>query len=321
MTALHQVEADDTALIERLLALPNPRGNFDWHKEPDNYLTNCPFSRDDIPGLIRVMQHWPDESWPDKEAFPPPLRENAELLSVTAWRVLGELHAAEAVPPLIELLRGLSDGSIDDWSTEEWPILFAQLGPSAIEPILEVARDAELTWDTRSLAVSGLRQLAEKHPETREQIVPRLVEMMEQAEEANQRLNSVLLMELVDLHAVEAAEAIERAFSRNAIDHGMMGDWEKVRQTLGVGSLGLPMPEHPHNSVREWREKLNLSETIERMKRQIEQEQNIIANEYAVRDSQTPMTAPLQRLEKLGRNDPCSCGSGKKYKKCCGRAY
>ena len=22
---------------------------------------------------------------------------------------------------------------------------------------------------------------------------------------------------------------------------------------------------------------------------------------------------------KVGRNDPCSCGSGKKYKKCCGR--
>ncbi len=22
----------------------------------------------------------------------------------------------------------------------------------------------------------------------------------------------------------------------------------------------------------------------------------------------------------IGRNDPCSCGSGKKYKKCCGKA-
>ena len=22
--------------------------------------------------------------------------------------------------------------------------------------------------------------------------------------------------------------------------------------------------------------------------------------------------------EKIGRNDPCPCGSGKKYKKCCG---
>ncbi|NOR17519.1 hypothetical protein GQ543_07420, partial [candidate division WOR-3 bacterium] len=23
--------------------------------------------------------------------------------------------------------------------------------------------------------------------------------------------------------------------------------------------------------------------------------------------------------KKVGRNDPCPCGSGKKYKKCCGR--
>lgn len=27
---------------------------------------------------------------------------------------------------------------------------------------------------------------------------------------------------------------------------------------------------------------------------------------------------PVRREEKVGRNDPCSCGSGKKYKKCCG---
>jgi uncharacterized protein YecA (UPF0149 family) len=27
--------------------------------------------------------------------------------------------------------------------------------------------------------------------------------------------------------------------------------------------------------------------------------------------------APL-RVEKIGRNDPCPCGSGKKHKKCCG---
>jgi peptide deformylase len=26
-----------------------------------------------------------------------------------------------------------------------------------------------------------------------------------------------------------------------------------------------------------------------------------------------------QKIEKIGRNDPCPCGSGKKYKKCCGR--
>ncbi len=28
---------------------------------------------------------------------------------------------------------------------------------------------------------------------------------------------------------------------------------------------------------------------------------------------------PVRKKEKVGRNDPCPCGSGKKYKKCCGR--
>ena len=33
-----------------------------------------------------------------------------------------------------------------------------------------------------------------------------------------------------------------------------------------------------------------------------------------------PSTSPVRRTEKkVGRNDPCPCGSGKKYKKCCGR--
>ena len=29
--------------------------------------------------------------------------------------------------------------------------------------------------------------------------------------------------------------------------------------------------------------------------------------------------APFARSSKVGRNDPCPCGSGKKYKRCCGR--
>ena len=28
---------------------------------------------------------------------------------------------------------------------------------------------------------------------------------------------------------------------------------------------------------------------------------------------------PVKKGAKVGRNDPCPCGSGKKYKKCCGR--
>ena len=33
---------------------------------------------------------------------------------------------------------------------------------------------------------------------------------------------------------------------------------------------------------------------------------------------EAPRQQPI-RVQKIGRNDPCPCGSGKKYKKCCGK--
>ena len=32
-----------------------------------------------------------------------------------------------------------------------------------------------------------------------------------------------------------------------------------------------------------------------------------------------PPVEPIQSKEKPGRNSPCPCGSGKKYKQCCGK--
>jgi len=42
--------------------------------------------------------------------------------------------------------------------------------------------------------------------------------------------------------------------------------------------------------------------------------------EYTMsRGEDTPAKQTIKRTgEKVGRNDPCPCGSGKKYKKCCG---
>ena len=42
--------------------------------------------------------------------------------------------------------------------------------------------------------------------------------------------------------------------------------------------------------------------------------------EWRFIDGDIEAEKPYRRVEpKVGRNDPCPCGSGKKYKKCCGR--
>ena len=38
----------------------------------------------------------------------------------------------------------------------------------------------------------------------------------------------------------------------------------------------------------------------------------------AAQRAEAPRRAPVVKNSKVGRNDPCPCGSGKKYKKCCG---
>ena len=43
-----------------------------------------------------------------------------------------------------------------------------------------------------------------------------------------------------------------------------------------------------------------------------------LANYAPTHDFQTPRSSFSTPADKVGRNDPCPCGSGKKYKKCCG---
>lgn len=52
---------------------------------------------------------------------------------------------------------------------------------------------------------------------------------------------------------------------------------------------------------------------VERKRRKIEKELTFSGGEEA-----TEKPKPVIRGEKIGRNDPCPCGSGKKYKKCHG---
>jgi preprotein translocase subunit SecA len=62
-------------------------------------------------------------------------------------------------------------------------------------------------------------------------------------------------------------------------------------------------------------EELNVEfeETKKKKKRMRYKRENVFAEEEE-KQKQAPV-----RVKKVGRNDPCPCGSGKKYKKCCGR--
>ena len=46
----------------------------------------------------------------------------------------------------------------------------------------------------------------------------------------------------------------------------------------------------------------------------------IVVVEEKNRGGEKATKNPIEKKQKVSRNSPCTCGSGKKYKHCCGRA-
>ena len=48
-------------------------------------------------------------------------------------------------------------------------------------------------------------------------------------------------------------------------------------------------------------------------------ERKSVTKKQITKDSDNTRARTPKKSEKIGRNSPCPCGSGKKYKNCCGK--
>lgn len=64
---------------------------------------------------------------------------------------------------------------------------------------------------------------------------------------------------------------------------------------------------------------LRIREKVEESEYQHEQDENLNYAGGEASSAPKPVKQPVKKAAKISRNAPCPCGSGKKYKKCCGR--
>ncbi|HYC28468.1 MAG TPA: SEC-C metal-binding domain-containing protein, partial [Chitinophagaceae bacterium] len=84
---------------------------------------------------------------------------------------------------------------------------------------------------------------------------------------------------------------------------------------------GIPMQEEPPKAARQQSQRTDMSQMRANKEEVDDAGQDYAANERDVYDDGRPAAkqAPVVAEPKIGRNDPCPCGSGKKYKQCHGR--
>ena len=87
---------------------------------------------------------------------------------------------------------------------------------------------------------------------------------------------------------------------------------EKINEDVISFLMRADIPTQDANTVREHR-----AQGIDRSKIR-EQRQDLLAQSHSDTQQRT-ITQPIRKEVKVGRNDPCPCGSGKKYKNCHGK--
>jgi preprotein translocase subunit SecA len=65
----------------------------------------------------------------------------------------------------------------------------------------------------------------------------------------------------------------------------------------------------------------NTADTVSKLEQSINTADNFSQSNFGatINNSQPPKREPVRVEKTVGRNEPCPCGSGKKYKQCCGK--
>ena len=237
-----------------------------------------------------------DESYNEYADLDHPERDDARmwtrLHAISVLSLMGDAAQA-AVDPLLVLL-----DDEDDDLREEMPLFYASVGQAAIEPLRRVLQNPDADTYLRTGAGDCLEQIGETHASLRPTIVP-LLEQSLMLAGTDDVLASFLVCNLLDLDAKESLPLIQQAFAEERVDTSVV-DIADVEEHFGL-RRGEP-------------ERLSLRGMTNGASAEIDGQDVESAGET----SSEPAPAPFVKPIKLGRNEPCWCNSGKKYKQCHG---
>jgi hypothetical protein len=226
--------------VNELFSSGDPRETWQWYEGDPDYVARFGFTAEHVPQLIDLATtRADDDGWPDDDSVYGPIH---------AWRALGQLRAVEAVEPLLGILNKLDERG-DDWHLEEFYRVFGLIGPAAIPALAAFMSDERNADYPRISAAHGLCEIAKQHPDSRMEVLLLITAQLDKKAQSKYELNAFYVGYLLELKAVESAEVMERAYAAGVVDEGVYGEWDHVRQELGVEGLGLPQPKMPHNSM------------------------------------------------------------------------
>jgi hypothetical protein len=259
------------------------------------------------PELLRVLESAAEDpkKFAEREDYMP---------HVFALFLLAQFREKRAYPLVTMIVSAPSETPFDlfgDTITEGLSRILGSVYNGDPTPLQNLVENEAVNDYVRSAALDAFLVLKDSAQMSREEVVAYFQRLFggRLARKHSHAWNG-LVCAAADLPAPELLEDIRRAYDDGLVDPGF-ADLEGIERDLlrhGQKRRGDYTVITDAIAEMEWWASFHPEDSAPR--KQVQPQPRIPAN--------LPSTQQPARRTKIGRNEPCLCGSGKKYKKCCG---
>ncbi|WP_282036528.1 DUF1186 domain-containing protein [Saccharicrinis aurantiacus] len=235
-----------------------------------------------------------------------------------ALYLLGELNAAESTAVVFKMLsqhQDYYDLYFGDWIHDNvWEPIY-RMNNTHLEEYKAFMLEPNKYTYAKNVLIILFEQIVVHQPQRKQEIVDCYKELLEAYNKCSiedniidSELIAYIACSVCDMAGTEASEQLKPLFDKNWVAQGICGSYSDIMKAKpnSIRELDLLNIEDRYTEIGKWF-----------AKRESDAEFTPEALSDANFNPFGALIKPVTNETKIGRNDPCSCGSGKKYKKCC----
>jgi hypothetical protein len=272
------------------------------------------------PALLELLAADYEDSWLDDD--PRWYRD------VHAGLLLAAFREPAALPIFKEIFSDEEKENLHEWFDFAFPYYY---GPRAI-PVLADLLEVEGEYEYPGIAACDmLTYIVLHHPKERDRVLALLrshlpsldeegrLQITEEERQNPPEIWTWIVNAFIDLRYEGERAVVKALCDADLIDTMVFGGWKEYQAAFEPDARQPSYVGHEYDIMEDYKSLYQQEQA--QMERRAQEAEAALRNLTNQRSKQK--TAPddtfVRQTPKVGRNDPCPCGSGRKYKYCCGK--
>lgn len=249
---------------------------------------------------------------------------------IFAMYLLAQFREKRAYPLIVEFISrpfDILDRALGGVITEDLGRILASVSCGDTSLIRELIENRQLNEYVRSAALRALPVLITSGDMSRDEVVQYFHALFhDRLEKEPSLVWDSLVVCCCDIYPEDLYEEIKAAYDEGLVDPWFiaMDDVESVLQKSRDVVLSHFMEDNSQQLITdvigelEWWACFNAAPQHSRQGKKRRKRKKKSISQLLKKKPVKAIQPQIRHSKKIGRNDPCPCGSGKKYKKCCG---